>query len=650
MAKRYERLLDRIDGPRDLRRLSSEQLEPLCSEIRALIIETVRHNGGHLAPSLGVVELTVALHRVFDSPRDKIVWDVGHQCYAHKILTGRRDSFPSMRTLGGLSGFCRRSESQHDAFGAGHASTSISGALGIATARDAAGEGYHVVAVIGDGGLSGGLAFEGLDCAGEAERDLIVVLNDNNMSISPSVGALSRHLTEIITHPLYEKLKKEVWDLTQKLPRGSRSVRQIVRRIEESLKGLITPGSFFENLGFRYLGPIDGHDLHELLTVLEKVKRMRGPILVHVRTQKGRGLADAEDDPRKYHGIAPMDCESGKVEPVPRGPSYTQIFGAALVDLAERRSDVMAVTAAMCDGTGLAEFAGRFPDRFHDAGIAEAHATTFAAGLASQGIRPVVAIYSTFLQRAFDQIVHDVALQRLPVVFALDRAGLVGEDGATHHGAFDLSYLSAIPDLVVAAPKDGRELRDLLETALTYRGGPFAIRYPRADVPDGDALTHLPAALPVGEWEVLSRGKHGAFLAVGTMVTVALAAADLLAREGLGLGVVNARFVKPLDRELLARLAGQSRLLVTLEENALAGGFGALVAGALAELGSAPEAAPRLVRLGLPDRFVEHGPRERLLAVVGLTPSAVAAQVRRSAADLPGRRARVRRPVVVGSH
>lgn len=650
MAKRFEHHLDRIHGPRDLRRLSGEHLGALCAEIRALIIETARHNGGHLAPSLGVVELTVALHRVFDSPRDKIVWDVGHQCYAHKILTGRRARFPSMRTLGGLSGFCRRSESPHDAFGAGHASTSISGALGIAAARDARGDHFHVVAVIGDGGLSGGLAFEGLDCAGEAERDLIVVLNDNNMSISPSVGALSRHLTGIITHPLYEKIKKEVWDLTHKLPRGSRSVQQIVRRIEESLKGLITPGSFFENLGFRYLGPIDGHDLRELVTVFEKVKRMHGPVLVHVRTQKGRGLADAEDDPRKYHGIAPLDCESGKLEPAPCGPSYTQVFGASLVALAERRPEVVAVTAAMCDGTGLTEFAARFPERFHDVGIAEAHATTFAAGLATQGIRPVVAIYSTFLQRAFDQIVHDVALQRLPVIFTLDRAGLVGEDGATHHGAFDLSYLGAIPDLVVAAPKDGSELRDLLATALAYQHGPFAIRYPRATVPDSDALSHGPTTLPIGEWEVLSRGQHGAFLAVGTMVKVALAAADELAREGLKFGVVNARFVKPLDRELLARLAAQGRVLVTLEENALAGGFGAAVARALAEREWPAEPTPRLVCLGLPDRFVEHGARERLLEMVGLTPSTVAAQVRRAAADVAGRRTRVRRPVVVSSH
>ncbi len=638
---RSERLLDRIDGPRDLKQLTSEQLDPLCAELRELIIDTVRRTGGHLAPSLGVVELTVALHRVFDSPRDKIVWDVGHQCYAHKILTGRRAAFGSLRTLGGLSGFCRRQESPHDAFGAGHASTSISGALGIAAARDALGQSFHVVAVIGDGGLSGGLAFEGLDAAGEEERDLIVVLNDNNMSISPSVGALSRHLTDIITHPLYEKVKREVWELTQKLPRVSHSVRQIVRRIEESLKGLITPGLFFENLGFRYLGPVDGHDLRELVTVFEKVKRMRGPILIHVRTQKGKGLADAEDDPRKYHGIAPVDCESGKLEPVAPGPSFTQVFGSSLVELAERRPEVVAITAAMCDGTGLTEFAGRFPERFHDVGIAEGHAVTYAAGLASQGMRPVVAIYSTFLQRAFDQIVHDVALQRLPVVFALDRAGLVGEDGATHHGAFDLAYLGPIPGLVVAAPQDGRELRDLLATAVAHAEGPFAIRYPRATVPDPDALEQSPQRLPIGEWEVLSPGKAGAFLAVGTMVDVARAAAEELSRDGLCLGVVNARFIKPLDLSLLERLAAHSKVLVTIEEGALAGGFGSMVAAALADLGLPADMAPHLVRLGLPDAFVEHGGRPQLLELVDLTPERVAEQVRRAVPSLVRRRARV---------
>ncbi len=620
-------LLKRVSDPQDLRALSEPELEQLCGEIRGLITETILRNGGHLAPSLGVVELTVALHRIFDSPRDKIIWDVGHQCYAHKILTGRRDRFGTIRQIGGLSGFCRRCESPHDVFGAGHASTSISAAMGIAVARDARRDDFSVVAVIGDGGLSGGLAFEGLDNAGASERDLIVILNDNNMSISPSVGALSRHLTEIITHPLYERIKKEVWELTEKLPRVTRPVRQIVRRIEESLKGLLTPGLFFENLGFRYLGPIDGHKLGELTTVLEKVKRMHGPILVHVLTQKGRGLADAEDNPRKFHGIAPVRAENGKVEKGPAQLTYTKVFGRSMLELAERQPDLVAVSAAMCDGTGLTEFAERYADRFHDVGIAEGHAVTFAGGLAAQGVRPVVAVYSTFLQRAFDQLIHDVALQKLPVVLALDRAGLVGEDGATHHGAFDISYLTAIPGFTVAAPRNGKELRDLLVTALEQSEGPFAIRFPRDTVPDADALQHEPSPLPIGEWEVIRTGENGTFLAVGTMVDVALAAAEQLAAQHLDMGVVNARFLKPLDTGLLARLARAPGLLVTVEENALTGGFGSQVAGELLSLGWPLRGDQRLLRLGLPDAFVEHGARSELLAMVGLTPKRVSEQV-----------------------
>lgn len=642
-------ILPTIDGPADLKRLSREELDRLCPEIRRLIIKTVRRNGGHLAPSLGVVELTVALHRVFDSPSDKIVWDVGHQCYAHKILTGRREAFASIRQVGGLSGFCRRRESPHDPFGAGHASTSISAALGIAAARDTQGEDYNVIAVIGDGGLSGGLAFEGLDNAGACGRNFTVILNDNNMSISPSVGALSRHLTEIITHPLYERIKKEVWDLTEKLPRVTRPVRQIVRRIEESLKGLITPGLFFENLGFRYLGPIDGHKIDDLVTVFEKVKPMPGPILVHVLTQKGKGLTDAEHDPCKYHGISPIGAEVGKIEKPRPHLSYTEVFGQAMVQLGRRRKNMVAITAAMCDGTGLTGFASQFPERFYDVGIAEGHAVTFAGGLAAQGIRPVVSIYSTFLQRAYDQLVHDIALQRLPVVFALDRAGLVGEDGATHHGAFDISYLTSIPNFIVAAPRDGRELRSLLETALEESGAPFAIRYPREAVPDDDALVREPEILPIGKWEVLCTGSHGAFLAVGTMVAVALKAAQLLNAQGVAMGVVNARFLKPMDAELLERLAGQTNLLVTVEENSLTGGFGEQVAGALATMGWPGRRGRQLVSLGLPDSFVEHGPRQRLLESVGLTPQQIAEKVMCTAGGRIGRWRRALRSVAAPS-
>jgi len=626
-------VLLRIQGPADLRGLSVAELEQLCGELRHYIIETVTRTGGHLAPSLGVVELTIALHRVFDSPRDAIVWDVGHQCYAHKILTGRREAFRNLRQLDGPSGFCRRSESPHDAFGAGHASTSISAALGIAAARDARGEPGRVLAVIGDGGLSGGLAFEGLDNAGGCNRDLIVILNDNNMSISPTVGALSRHLTEIITHPLFERVKKEVWELTRKLPRGSESVTKAVRRIEGSLKGLLTPGIYFESLGFRYLGPTDGHDLTELIGVLERVKTMHGPILVHVLTQKGRGLADAEEDPCRYHGIAPRLGANGKTEPHPNGLTYTQVFGETLAELGAQHPELTAITAAMCDGTGLARFAERFPERFHDVGIAEAHALTYAAGMATRGLRPVVAVYSTFLQRAFDQIVHDVALQRLPVVLALDRAGLVGEDGATHHGAFDLSYLACIPEVTIAAPASGRELRDLLATALRHDAGPFAIRYPRAPVPDADALEHAPQPLIIGEWQVLAPGRDAVLLAVGSMVEEARGARQLLAAGGLDVGVVNARFVKPLDTALLERLAATVPLLVTIEENALAGGFGSQVACALGA-----GAPPRLLPLGLPDAFVPHAARRELLAQVGLTAEGIAARTAEALAA--GREAR----------
>ncbi len=622
-----KRILPGIEGPQDLKSLQAGELEELCGELRRLIIETVTRTGGHLAPSLGVVELTVALHRVFDSPRDRIIWDVGHQAYAHKILTGRRDSFARLRQRGGPGGFCRPEESAHDPFVTGHASTSISAALGLAVARDLRKGDEKIVAVVGDGALSGGLAFEGMDNAGGCGRDLIVVLNDNTMSISPTVGALARHLTDIITHPLFERAKRRAWDLTEKLPRGSKTVQEVARRIEESLKGLITPGPFFESLGFRYLGPVDGHRVRDLVPLFEKVRQMRGPILVHVRTQKGRGLADAEENPRKYHGIAPRASAkaNGKLEPLRAELTYTQVMGVTLADLAKERPEVVAITAAMADGTGLARFATLYPERFFDVGIAEAHAVTFGAGMAVGGLRPVVAVYSTFLQRAFDSIVHDVALQRAPVVFALDRAGLVGEDGATHHGSFDLAYLNCIPGLVVSAPASGAELRDLLATALAHTGGPFAIRYPRSSVPDAGALDHAPVPLEVGRWEMLREGRDGCLLAVGSMVQAALAAGDLLAADGLSFGVVNARFVKPLDLEMLERIGREAGLLVTLEEGTLQGGFGAQVA----VLYSTPERPGReLLHIGLPDRFVEHGSREEQLEGVGLTPAGIAERIR----------------------
>jgi len=620
-------ILSQINDPADLSGLSERQLSRLCDQIRDLIIPTVAANGGHLSSSLGVVELSCALHSVFESPRDKIIWDVGHQCYPHKILTGRRDEFDTIRTFKGLAGFCRRQESPHDIFGAGHASTSISAALGIATARDLKHEDYRVIAVIGDGGLSGGLAFEGLDNAGGSGRDIVVILNDNNMSISPSVGALSRHLTEIITHPLFERVKKDVWDLTEKLPKGTDPVRQLVRRIEESLKGFITPGLFFENLGFRYLGPIDGHKLSELIPVLERIKRMSGPILMHVVTQKGKGLPDAEDNPRKYHGVSPIKKESIKVETNPPQLSYTQVFGHAIMELGAKHPEVIAITAAMCDGTGLTEFAERYPERFFDVGIAEGHGVTFAGGMATEDIRPIFAVYSTFLQRAYDHIVHDIALQKLPVIVAVDRAGLVGEDGATHHGAFDISYLLSIPDLVIAAPRNGRELRDLLVTAHLYSGGPIAIRYPRGSVPDADALINDPLPLPIGRWERLVDGADGVILAVGTMVETALEASELLAARGICLSVINARFIKPIDTEMLSQLALERKYLITLEENSKHNGFGALVAAFLAEGGYAVNNGCQLLQLGLPDCFIGHGSRSQLLGSLGLLPAQVGERV-----------------------
>ncbi|HEX9934621.1 MAG TPA: 1-deoxy-D-xylulose-5-phosphate synthase, partial [bacterium] len=473
-------LLDRIQSPADLKKLGNVELEILARELREFLIQTVSSTGGHLAPSLGAVELTLALHIVFDSPKDKIVWDVGHQAYTHKILTGRKKRFNTLRQYKGLSGFPKISESEHDAFGVGHASTAISAALGFATARDLLKEDHKVIAVVGDGALTGGLAFEGLNNAGDSKRDLIVVLNDNRMSISPNVGALSGHLTKIITAPLYNRIKDLLWAWTGKLAKGSVQIRSLIRHIEEGLKAMMVPGLLFECLGFRYFGPLDGHNLPQLIHVFQEIKRLHGPVMIHLITKKGKGYKFAEEDAIKFHGLASFCAETGDVTGKKR-PTYTEIFGKTLVELAEKDGRIVGITAAMADGTGMIHFARRFPERFFDVGIAEGHAVTFAAALAHRGLRPVVAIYSTFLQRAFDQIIHDVALQNLPVIFAVDRAGLVGEDGPTHHGSFDLSYLRLIPNLVILSPKDENEMRNMLYTALRYGKGPVAVRYPRSE-------------------------------------------------------------------------------------------------------------------------------------------------------------------------
>jgi 1-deoxy-D-xylulose-5-phosphate synthase len=616
-------VLPRIQGPADLARLSVAERAALCRELRDEIITTVAHNGGHLGASLGVVELTVALHLVFDSPRDKIIWDVGHQAYVHKLLTGRRDRFRTLRRQGGVSGFPRRDESPHDHFGVGHASTAISAALGFARARDARREDHAVIAVVGDGALTGGLAFEGLNNAGQLQPDLIVILNDNKMSISPNVGALAKYLTRITSGQLYTRLEADVYDLLGKVPYGSKA-QLLAGRIKESLKQLIVPTILFEELGFKYFGPIDGHDLETVIRTLRSVRKLRRPVLVHLITEKGRGYRFAEQDSQRYHGVGQFDKSEGiKIVPA-KVPSYTSVFGDRLLALAERDERIHAITAAMPTGTGLTRFRERFPDRFYDVGIAEQHAVTFAAGLAAAGLRPVVAIYSTFLQRAYDQIIHDVALQELPVVFAVDRGGLVGEDGPTHHGAFDLSYLRVVPNAVVMAPRDEDELQAMLVTGLAHEEGPSFLRYPRG-AGLGVALSDDPQPLPIGRAEILIEGEEVCLLAAGTAVQIASDAARLLVREGVTPTVVNLRFIKPLDEPMLARVWEHHRLVLTLEENTAIGGVGAGVLEWASRAGASDHA--RCVLMGLPDRFVHHAKRSEQLEEVALTPRLVAARV-----------------------
>ncbi|MBN2495268.1 MAG: 1-deoxy-D-xylulose-5-phosphate synthase [Deltaproteobacteria bacterium] len=617
-------LLAAIESPADLKRIAQDDLPILCAELRERIIEVVSRNGGHLAPSLGVVELAVALHYVFESPVDPIVWDVGDQAYAHKLLTGRRERFDTLRQSGGLSGFTRRDESVHDPFGAGHASTGISAAIGIAEAKRLKGEPGRVVAVIGDGGMTGGMAFEALNHAGSLGRDLVVVLNDNGMFISPRVGAMSHWLSHRFAGRGFNLARRRIKDLLTGFPRWGDVTLRWIRRGVESTKVLLTPGILFEGLNFQYIGPVDGHDLAELIPILQNVRMLDGPSLVHVRTVKGKGLPCAEKDPSRYHGVAPSEPETSRASGVGehRTPSYTSVFSRALVELGQRDERIVAITAAMPDGTGLSAFAERFPGRFYDVGIAEEHAVTFAAGLACQGFRPVVAIYSTFLQRAYDQILHDVCLQRLPVTFVLDRAGLVGEDGPTHHGAFDLSYLSHLPEMAVLAPADEAELVCMLSSALDS-GRPAALRFPRG-AGAGAAYPERIERLPFGRGRVVHRpaGRPEiALLSVGTMLGACLQAARRLEeREGLPAAVCDVRFVKPLDRELVLRLASETGQVLTIEEASLIGGFGQQVCALLQAEGLAVPVAS----LGIPDRFIAHGPAGELRRELGLDPEGIA--------------------------
>jgi 1-deoxy-D-xylulose-5-phosphate synthase len=619
-----KRILDGIDSPADVRRLERNDLPRLAEEIREEIISTCSQVGGHVAPSLGVVELTLALHYVFDTPRDKLIWDVGHQAYAHKLITGRRKRFKTLRQEGGISGFPKREESLYDTFGSGHSGNSVSAALGMAEARDLRGEDHKVIAIIGDGGLTAGMAFEALNCAGEQKRDLIVVVNDNEMSISKSVGAVSAYLNRIMTGHRVNRFRDDMKRFLQEIPGIGSFVLKLVKQSEESLKGLLVPGILFEELGFQYFGPLEGHHFDHLIETLRNIRKLKGPILIHVLTKKGKGYPPAEENPDIYHGVGRFERATGKIYTNSSPPTYTEIFGKTLVELAREDERVVAITAAMPLGTGLVEFAEQFPKRFYDIGIAEQHGVTFAAGLALEGLRPVVAIYSTFLQRAYDQIVHDVCLQRIPVVFAMDRGGIVGEDGPTHQGLFDLSYLRHIPGMILMAPKDENELRRILATAIQYEDGPIAFRYPRGSG-YGVPLDKEIKPLEIGKGEVLRAGVDVLILAIGSTVYPALQAAALLDKEGIGVTVVNSRFVVPLDEELIDDLARRHRVLMTVEENVVSGGFGSAVLEFLHTRGCP---LPRVHCLGIPARFVEHSPQAVLRRKYRLDPEGIAQEVK----------------------
>jgi 1-deoxy-D-xylulose-5-phosphate synthase len=621
-------ILDKIDSPTDLRALDIQDLPRLAEEIRSFIVQSVSQTGGHLAPSLGTVELTLALHYVYQTPKDKLVWDTGHQAYGHKVITGRRDRFHTLRQFGGICGFPKRTESEYDTFAVGHAGTALSAAYGMARARDIKGDDFHVVAVVGDASISNGLSMEAINNIGHAKdgkkTNMVVVLNDNEMSISPNVGAMAAHLNKILTGKAYQQARSRVESWIERIPKVGRDVLRMTHHAEEALKGFMTPGTLFEELGFTYYGPIDGHDVATMVEIFRRVREIKGPILLHVITRKGKGYAPAEGNPEKFHGVAVFDPDTGLSSPAPPNgpPSYTQVFSDTMLELAEKRKDMVAITAAMPDGTGLKAFGERYPDRYFDVGIAEGHAGCMAAGLACEGLKPVVAVYSTFVQRAYDNIIHDVCMQKLPVVFALDRGGIVGEDGETHTGAFDLSFLRCVPHLVLMAPSDENEMRQMLYTAVEYEG-PSALRYPRG-AGEGVSMDKGFKRLEIGKGEILREGTDVALLAIGRMVGVAKRAADLLSAKGISVSVANMRFVKPLDEALVLHLAGTTKALVTLEENAIQGGFGSAVAEFLAQK---TEATIPLKIIGFPDEFIEHGKPQVLREKWGLDAEGVTATI-----------------------
>lgn len=618
----YE-LLDKISSPQDLKKLGSNQLKKLAAEIRDNIVNTTSHSGGHLAASLGTVELAIALHYCLDSPKDKIVWDVGHQSYAHKLLTGRNDRFDTLRQMGGLSGFPSAVESEHDPFTCGHSATSISSALGLASARDLKKGNYKVAAVIGDASLATGLAFEGMNHAGHMRTKIAIILNDNEQSISKPVGALNRYLNKVISNPLYNRVREEGERVIKNIPKLGSGAYKSVKKFLESLKNLIVPGILFEELGFRYFGPIDGHNIDDLISIFRNTLDLKEPVFIHVITKKGKGYRFAEEDPTSFHGVSSFDIPTGKtIKEDKAAETFTQHFSKKIVELGRRDKRLVTVTAAMSDGTGLQSFAKKYPERFYDVGITEAHAVTFAAGMAKGGLKPVVAIYSTFLQRSYDQLVHDVALQRLPVVFCLDRAGLVGEDGPTHHGNFDIAYMRSLPGFVVMAPKDGPELEIMLEKAIEW-DKPVSIRYPRGSARQLVSLASC-APLEIGKAEALRSGKDLAILAVGSMVNTALEVGELLSRKGIEASVINARFIKPLDGQMLEDVFRKVKKIITIEEGIVSGGFGT----AVLEFMEREKINNVEIRcLGLPDEFIEHGTREELLRKYHLTPDEVAVTI-----------------------